>query len=696
VNWTAKDTNCIVSSPFSYQNKRGSMNTHLKALLSLMLATALVAGQAQTTANGTTSAAASATSNKKTIAKKPAKPSVESQIEQLRNDMNTQIQELKQQLSDRDQQLQKAQQAAAAAQAAAAQAQQTADAQSKTLADTNQTVNTLDGAVADLKTNTTSLVTTIQDDQTKVKAAIESPATLHYKGITLTPGGFAAAETVWRSHGTGADIPTPFSAIPYENATAYHLSEFYGTARQSRLSLLAEGKADWGTMRGYYEADFLGTGTSSNDNQSNSYVMRQRTIWAQAAMNNGLSITGGQMWSLATEQKKGIDAFSSNVATPQTIDPNYTVGFVWTRQFGFRVVKSYKKAAIGFALENPQLIYSTSLAADTPYAVLGSSGANGGNYNAAVSNCSTAVLGANPTTGVGTPTTTCSFLATLPFNYSPDFVLKAAFDPGFGHYEIIGLGRFAHEEVYPGESTTAYVYGGVKGAGGAVSPIAKPTQAGAYNNKIAMGGFGGSARIPATKKIDLGIKALYGPGVGRYGNSTLPDVTANAAGEFAPIHGFSGLGTFEWNVTPRLAVYANYGIDYASRAAYIGFATTPTYNAVTNTWTVVTKPAAQGYGSKLASTSACGTEQPSGFQGSSTGYYTSSGCGLNTRDLQEITAGFWYDFYKGPKGRLREGFQYAYAARQSWSGAPLAGQTDGFQIKGIENMFWTSFRYYLP
>ncbi len=672
------------------------MNTHLKALLSLMLATTLVAGQAQTTANGTTSAPAKTTSKKKTVAKKPAKPSVESQIEQLRNDMNTQIQELKQQLADRDQQLQKAQQAAAAAQAAASQAQQTADAQSKTLADTSQTVNTLDGAVADLKTNTTSLVTTIQDDQTKVKAAIESPATLHFKGITLTPGGFVAAETIWRSHATGADIPTPYNAIPYENATAYHLSEFYGTARQSRLSLLAEGKADWGTMRGYYEADFLGTGTSSNDNQSNSYVLRQRTVWAQAALNSGLSFTGGQMWSLATEQKKGIDAFSSNVATPQVIDPNYLPGFVWTRQFGFRAVKNYKKAAFGIAAENPQLLYSTALAADTPYAVIGGPGANGGNYNAATNNCATAVLAANPTTGVGTPTTTCSYLATLSFNYSPDIILKAAFDPGYGHYEIIGLGRFAHEEVYPGENTTAYVYGGVRGSGGAVSPIARPTVAGAYNNKIAMGGFGGSARIPATKKIDLGVKAMYGPGVGRYGNSGLPDVTANAAGEFAPIHGFSGLATLEWNITPRLLFYANYGGDYASRAAYVGFATTPTYDAATNSWTVSTKPAAQGYGSKLASTSACGTEQPSGYQGGSIGYYTSSGCGLNTRDVQQLTGGFWYDFYKGPKGRLREGFQYAYTVRQSWSGAPLSGQTDFFQIKGNENMFWTSFRYYLP
>ncbi len=672
------------------------MNTHLKALASLVFSAALVAGQAQTTAIGKTHTATKTA--KKRTAKKPVKPSIESQIEQLRTDMQNQIQGLKQQLSDRDQQLTQAQQTATAAQAAAAQAQQAADAQQKALTDNKQTVSTLEGAVSDLKTNTASLVTTIQDDQTKTKAAIESPSVLHYKGVNLTPGGYMAAETIFRNHGTAGDIATAFNAIPYENATAYHLSEFYGSGRQSRLSLLAEGKVDWGTLRGYVEADFLGSGTNSNGNQSNSYVMRQRAVWAQAALNNGLSFTGGQMWSLATEQKKGIDAFSGNVATPQTVDPNYVPGFVWTRQFGFRMVKSYPKVAFGISVENPQLIYSTALASDTPYAVLGSAGANGGNYNAAVSNCSTAVLGVNLTTSVGTPTTTCSELATIPFNLVPDVILKAAFDPGFGHYEVFGIGRYAHQQVYPGESTTSYLYGGVKGTGPGTpaSPIAKPSVAGSYNNQIALGGIGGSFRVPVTKKIDFGGKAMYGPGVGRYGASNLADLTAAGSGQFAPIHNSSGLATLEWNVTPRLLFYANYGGDYAGRTAYAGFATVPTYNPTTNTWTTATKAVAQGYGSRLASTSTCTAEQPSGYQGTSTGYYTSSGCGLNTRDVQEITGGYWYDFYKGPKGRLRQSVQYAYAVRESWSGAAATGQVTLFQIKGNEGMFWTSFRYFLP
>ena len=93
-----------------------------------------------------------------------------------------------------------------------------------------------------------------------MKKAINNPSTLHYKGITLTPGGYAAAETVYRTKATGGDIPTAFSAIPYEHADAYSLSEFYGSARQSRVTLMAEGKTNWGTLRGYYEADWLGTG----------------------------------------------------------------------------------------------------------------------------------------------------------------------------------------------------------------------------------------------------------------------------------------------------------------------------------------------------------------------------------------------------------------------------------------------------
>ena len=144
--------------------------------------------------------------------------------------------------------------------------------------------------MTDLKANQLSLANTVSDETTNIKKAINNPDTLHYKGITITPGGFTAGETVWRSKATGGDIPTAFTSLPYEGSDLYQLSEFFATARQSRMSLMAEGKTTWGTLRGYFEGDWLGTGITSNNNQSNSYVFRQRVIWGQAETEQRLGL----------------------------------------------------------------------------------------------------------------------------------------------------------------------------------------------------------------------------------------------------------------------------------------------------------------------------------------------------------------------------------------------------------------------
>ena len=181
----------------------------------------------------------------------------------------------------------------------------------------------------------------------------EGPASIRYKGISFTPGGFIAAETVTRTRATSADINTPFTGIPFEAADLAHTTETNFTARQSRLSLLAESKFGSVTTSGYYEADFLGAGTTSNNRQSNSYVFRQRQVWAQAAFDNGFIITGGQQWTLATETKKGV--FNRQEDLPMVIDPQYVVGFTWARQYGARFVKDFGgKFALGFSVEGPQ------------------------------------------------------------------------------------------------------------------------------------------------------------------------------------------------------------------------------------------------------------------------------------------------------------------------------------------------------
>ena len=673
------------------------MNSRLKSALAVILAVSLVS---------TSGYASDATPPAKKRAAKPKGPTVEEQIQALRQELQGQIDGLKKDLSDKDTQLKQAQQAAADAQAAAAKAQQAADAQNQAVTANTSAVDTLQSTVTDMKQVNATIVSSITDEQAAIKKSIESPSTLHYKGITLTPGGYVAAETVNRSKATGGDIPTAFSALPYEHADAYRLSEFYGSARQSRVTLMAEGKVSWGTLRGYYEADWLGTGISSNNNQSNSYVLRQRVVWGQAETHNHWAFTGGQLWSLATEDKKGLSNLSGDIMTPQTIDPNYVVGFVWTRQYGFRVTKTWDKFALGVAAENPQLLYTAALAGNTPYAVLGSAGNNGGNYNAAISTEAVQTYVQNYINEAGTTTylpvyntvTANTNIANYSFNYAPDIVVKAAIDPGWGHYEIIGIGRFAHETVYPGVTTDSTKYGGQKDIVTAANVVAGSTTAGAISNSIVLGGVAGSFRVPIGKKVSFGTKALYGPGVGRYGNTTLSDLTANSWGGLSPLHDFSGLVTLEDNPNRALGLvlqlrhrlcgpqrlgeftrqrpWARRPRRSARRALPPSQCTakpTSAMLAAGGTWGGhwgSSVGIGGGYGSRLLSDAACLTEANPGFNGSSTGYYPGGSCGAQTRNVQEATAGYWYDIYRGERGRLRQSIQYGYAVRSGWWGAP--------------------------
>ena len=143
--------------------------------------------------------------------------------------------------------------------------------------------------VTDLKAVSANTVEGLQDTQKRV-SDLESPLALHFKGITITPGGFIAGETVWRPHATFGDINTAMNAIPFSGAAQARFSEFFGSGRQSRFSLLAQGK--WGTtnLTGYAETDFLAAGVTSNNNQSNSYVLRQRQMWGQAALAQWLDL----------------------------------------------------------------------------------------------------------------------------------------------------------------------------------------------------------------------------------------------------------------------------------------------------------------------------------------------------------------------------------------------------------------------
>src|SRR3984957_18429272 len=286
--------------------------------LSLALVSSLFLAEAQDTSKGT---------------KKKASGPSEAQQQQI-NAMG-------QQLQSRDQRIEQLEQKLGQSQTAVTQAQAKADSASSQTAEQGKTVATLSNDVIDLKQNTTNMAQTVQDTQKSVKEEkeeIERPLAIHFKGVTLTPGGFLAGESVYRNRALGADINTPFNSINMPGAGQNAVSEFFGSGRQSRIALLAEGKLDNFKMSGYYEADFLSAGITSNNNQSNSYGLRQRQVWGEVASGSS-SLTGGQMWSLLTETKHGLDNRSE--ALPMTIDPQYTVGFSWARQYGVRFVQNF-------------------------------------------------------------------------------------------------------------------------------------------------------------------------------------------------------------------------------------------------------------------------------------------------------------------------------------------------------------------
>ena len=565
----------------------------------------------------------------------------------------SQIQALQNELHRKDQATQEAQTAATGAAAVAAAAQAQASQQ-------QDAVVALKSDVADLKTNVTNTVVTVQETQKNVTAAIESPMAIHYKGITITPGGFAAAEFVRRSRALASDINTPFNSLTMPGASQSSISEFFGSGRQSRLSMLAEGKLKSAKLSGYYEGDFLNAGVTSNNNESNSYPLRQRQAWAQAALDSGWTVTGGQMWSLVTETKHGTD--NRTEAVPMTIDPQYTVGFSWARQYGVRVSKNLSnKVWLAASMENSEATLTTH-GNETNF-LIGSAGNAGGLYNSAISTCSSTIN--STATSV---TTTCTPIAGYSFNPSPDFVVKLAFEPGFGHYEVYGLSTSFRDRLFPcGGVSSTTICDGKTG----------PTALGAFNDSKDGGGLGANARFTIAKHLDFGLHGLIGKGIGRYGTSTLPDTAIRANGSFALIKNAQGLATIEWH-GPKLDVYLNAGVEYAGRAY--------DYDPILGKYV--------GYGSPHVANFGCYSETaPAVNNGFAPGGL--SNCTGDTRALIEGTAGFWYRFYSGPKGRMQFGTQYSYVTRQTWDGTGFSSGTS-VAPEGLDGMVFTSLRYYLP
>lgn len=468
--------------------------------------------------------------------------------------------------------------------------------------------------------------------------AAQPPPTLDklkYKGISLALGGFAEAAGIYRSKTIGSDIYSSFSRIPFDNLPTSRIAEYRGTARQSRLSFLAQGDINSVTHAAFYgEFDFLGAAQTANSIESNSYTPRIRNLYASLDRDDwGLHLLVGQSWSLATMNSQGIT--QRNELPPPTIDSQYIPGFVWARQPQVRITKDFadKQLWVALSLENPQTSFGGSAGNQLPFGVTVLDLVSG---NATIN---PPPVGLVVSSGFNT-------VNTMSLNHVPDVIAKIAWEPNIGgsrplHMEVFGIYRDFYDQI-------TFLPGNVLG----LPPGVRET-----NTSGGGGGFGVTyAAIP--KVLDLQASGMVGKGIGRYASGQLPDATLRADGKVAPITETMFLLGATWHATPQLDVYLFGGQEREGTELSTFRGLDYGFGNLTNTPFT-----------KIGCTTVGGL------------------CPAVPRQVGQITAGLWDKAYSGSFGYIRLGLQYSHTQVDGFPGG-------GYTPKTSDDMVFTSFRYF--
>ena len=434
----------------------------------------------------------------------------------------------------------------------------------------------------------------------------------HVGGLTIQLGGFLEGTGVYRTRNEVTDISSNFNAIPLRQSQTYHEGEFRESARQSRLAVLLHGDVDpTQHVAGYAEIDFQGAAGTANSNESNSYNPRLRQAYLSYDNDAyGVHVLAGQAWSLATMFKVGVTPRQEDL--PLVIDQQYVPGFTWKRQAQFRVAKDFDagKYWLAASLESPQTTYSV--------------GSNGTGVDLGTANYN------NP--GISTLTPGQAYSTDI----APDLIVKGAADPGWGHYELYGIGRFEQDRV------------SVVGNG--------------HNNTRLAGGVGGGAILPILgDKLSFEVRALGGVGIGSYGTSQLPDATIGRSGASVPLPEVQALVGLISKPSPFVDLYSYVGTEQVARRYF---------NAGGK---------AYGYGNPAYVNSGCGTE------------LSTATCTGNTSGIVQGTLGAYWRFLHGDFGTVQAGLQYSYTRRDIFKGVTAA---PGNGNQGTdENTVFFSLRY---
>jgi hypothetical protein len=479
------------------------------------------------------------------------------------------------------------------------------------------TVESLQTQIQELQRQLDLLKTQVQQEQArsaemKPAAAVEKapptgPASgekslLSTTAVKVTLGGFIEAAGIYRNIYQGSDVNSRWNlgsgGFPLPNNPNFYMHELRGTARQSRLSLLAQGQEDYAALAAYFELDFLGAANSANSQESNSYNPRIRHLYATYDTTDGWHLLAGQAFSLLTMSKKGMVPRQENI--PLTIESQYVPGFSWTRNPQVRLTRDFGKAlSAGLSLESPQaLITAGGLSA--------ASGSTAGNYSVRLANPSNFAYNLSSTNSSNLPSTGLSL------DEYPDIIGKMAFDPGFGHYEIYGVGRFfTNRTLFDGRRSNHTTFGW--GAGAAVLlPL-------------------------APKFLDFQASFLAGRGIGRYGSAQLFDAVVNPiTGKLDPISAVQAFAGLVAHPSDRLDMYGYAGFEQASRKDVLAIAGAAGGGG--------------GFGNAAYAPASLLQEGNTSF----------SSAFAQAAAVEQTTLGFWYSFYKGRYGLMRVGLSDSF------------------------------------
>jgi hypothetical protein len=363
------------------------------------------------------------------------------------------------------------------------------------------------------------------------KAEEASPLQLRIGSAYIIPVGFMDFTSVFRSHTGGSGIGTNFASIPIGTSLqpfADHLSEFRLSMQNSRIGFRVDAMVKGAHVIGYMESDYLGNNPGNVAVSSNSNTLRSRLYWVDVQKAKW-EVMGGQTWSLITPGRTGISPLPGNLFFTQNIDVNYQLGLVWGRIPELRfVLHPTDKVAFAVALDSPEQYTG------------GSAGGGTIIYPAAFSSFGGSQLNTGGST-LGTP------------NLAPDVIAKLAFDPSSKvHVELGGLER--QFKVWVPATTTTF-------------------------RKTGGGGF-----VNLNVQLFPGFRLLtnnfWSDGGGRYIFGQVPDLIVRNDGSLSPIKTGSTVSGFEFTHKNSF-LYAYYGGVYVQKNATFDLNGTPIGYGVT-------------------------------------------------------------------------------------------------------------------